>query len=65
MFCEEVFNGIKKKKDEGDAAEYEVGLELLFCYKWTRTCTEIPAFHFQNREVLARIHILSIFKYTF
>lgn len=29
MFCEEIFNGINKKKGEGDAAEYEVCEHLI------------------------------------
>ena len=28
LFCEEVFNGINKKKGEGDATEYEVCISV-------------------------------------
>lgn len=32
LFCEEVFNGINKKKGEGDATEYEVLFSMLEIY---------------------------------
>ena len=40
MFCEEIFNGIQKKKDEGSTAEFEVRISSIINEIFIQICKE-------------------------